>query len=170
MTGKAHIPAPSDWQPGRETFAVAALFERQAADDNPWLDYRWRLLGVLCGDELPEAGEGGVVHEDGATRQQLFTGLELQLFPDEVESYYHNLTVEQPRIYVVARDGDDGPEPFLVTASFDVANAHVEADDLAFDTTLPAELYQPLEHFVVGHYFPEKRRKRKRDNWKDQQR
>ena len=59
MTGKAHIPAPSDWQPGRETFAVAALFEREAADDNPWLDYRWRLLGVLCGDQLPEAGEGG---------------------------------------------------------------------------------------------------------------
>jgi hypothetical protein len=167
MTGKAHISAPADWQPGRETFTVAALFERAEANDNPWLDYRWRLLGVLCGDELPESGAGGVIHDEDAISQRLFSGLELRFHPDEAESYYHNLTVEQPRIYVIARDGSNGPEPFMATASFDVANAHVEADDLAFDTALPAELYPALEHFVVGHFFPEKRRKRKRDNWKD---
>jgi hypothetical protein len=32
---------------------------------------------------------------------------------------------------------------------------------------MPAELYRWAERFVLEHYFPEKHRKRKRDNWKE---
>jgi len=166
MTVRA--PIPKNWQPGPERFDVAALLECRQTPENRWQSQSWRLLGVICGGILPACGADGTVHDDGYRRQRLIAGLELRLHADEAESYYHNLAVARPRIFVIARqpEGDADPEPFLVSASFDVANAHVEADDLAFEAPLPAELCAPLEHFIIGHYVPEKRRKRKRDDWK----
>ena len=53
----------------------------------------------------------------------------------------------------------------LVTASFDEANAHVEGDDRVDSLPLPPTLYQAIERYVLTHYVPTQRAKRKRDDW-----
>lgn len=52
--------------------------------------------------------------------------------------------------------------------SSDEANAHLECEDEVFVVDVPPELYRWTEAFVLMHYTAEKRKKRKRDNWKEQ--
>jgi hypothetical protein len=60
------------------------------------------------------------------------------------------------------------PRPFLVSLSFDEANAYLETDDVdVFPVAMPPELYRWIEAFVLAHYVPEPRRKRKRDDWRE---
>jgi hypothetical protein len=58
------------------------------------------------------------------------------------------------------------PEPVLVTLSFDAGQAYQEADETVYAVPLPPELYRAAEAFVIAHYVPEKKRKRKLENWK----
>ena len=67
-------------------------------------------------------------------------------------------------------DYDDPPDPFIVTLSFDEAHAYLEGEDDIFDVDVPPELYRWVEAFVLVNYAPEKRVKRKRKNWKEQER
>lgn len=145
---------------------------------NQWLDVSWDAIGV-CGIskedqsstethiKLDDGGNG-----EGKSREQfIYSNLTLRLFLDECESYYHNLMSPQPGCFVVARDEDeDGnetrPIPFLVTMSFDEAHAYQEGDDLVYAVPIPVELYPWVEAYVVDNYSAEKRKKRKRKDWR----
>ncbi len=65
-------------------------------------------------------------------------------------------------------DEESQPVPFLVTLSFDEAHAYLEGDQEVYAVDIPPELYRWSEAFVLSHYVPQKKRKRKLDNWKDQ--
>jgi hypothetical protein len=111
-----------------------------------------------------------IVSGAGAS-QYLWTGLSVELFRDEAESYYHNLMVGTPGCYVVTRPRPDGmPEPVLVTLSFDAGQAYQEAGETVYAVPLPPELYRATESFVIANYVPEKKRKRKLENWKESRR
>jgi hypothetical protein len=43
----------------------------------------------------------------------------------------------------------------------------METDEIVETVAMPPELYRWAERFVLEHYVPEKRKKRKRDNWKE---
>jgi hypothetical protein len=103
----------------------------------------------------------------GEIEQVIYKNLKLRLFLDECESYYHNLMSPKPGCFVMAREDDNGrPVPFLVSLSFDEAHAYQEGDDLVYSVPIPAELYRWLEAYVIEHYVPIQRKKRKRKNWK----
>lgn len=151
-------------------YPVKLLVERRAVRGNPWVAESWRAVGVTL-DGAPATSVTGpievVAGEDAS--QFLWRGLWVELFLDEAESYYHNLTVPEPACYAVCRNGPAGvPTPFLVTVSFDAAQAYGEGDETVFGVPLPPELYRATEAFVLAHYVPEKRRKRSLDNWKEQ--
>ena len=118
------------------------------------------------------AAEGGenprCIVSGEAAAQFLWTGLAVELFADEAESYYHNLMVGNPGCYVVTRPRKDGvPEPVLVTLSFDAGQAYQEAGETVYAVPLPPELYRATEAFVIANYVPEKKKKRKLENWKE---
>ena len=151
-----------------ENFPVAVLMEQRPSVNDRWSEFQWQALGVSVGtqgdasDTTPR-----LVRDDGVIRQYLHPGLTLTLYQDECESYYHNLTAPKPSCYIVTREEEDGvPEPFLVSLSFDEAHAYLEGDDTIYAVDIPPELYRWTELFVLANYAPEKRRKRKRDNWK----
>jgi len=111
-----------------------------------------------------------LIHEENDIRHYLVTGLSVALYPDECESYYHNMMTDTPRCYVVAHrdstDADEMPVPFLVSMSFDEAHAYLEGEDEVYSVDVPSELYRWTEDFVLTHYVAEKRRKRKLVDWK----
>ena len=39
----------------------------------------------------------------------------------------------------------------------------------SYAVNIPAEFYRWIEAYVIAHYLPVKRKKRKRNNWKDAQ-
>ncbi|MFT5113538.1 MAG: hypothetical protein ACI8P9_002869 [Parasphingorhabdus sp.] len=134
-----------------------------------WATLQWDALAVVVGERTTEPHDAD---EDSARRY--FNGLKIALYVDEAESYYHNLMSPKPSCYVVARideeDMDDQmPVPVLVTLSFDQAHAYLEGDDTVFAVPLAPELYRWTEAYVLQHYAPEKKFKRKLVNWKGAQ-
>lgn len=126
---------------------------------------------MVCGDQYREGGDGPTLVRDTASaKEYLFSGLRLRLHKDESESYYHNLMASNPQLYVIARAAGDGErmEPFHVTASFDEGNAYLEADDEVYSVAMPPEVAVWIERFVLDHYVPEPRKKRKRRNWNEE--
>ena len=142
--------------------------QRTPIAGNPWVDCRWEAVGVTVG-RREEQGEAGalLIHNTPESRQVLYPGFELSLHVDECESYYHNLIAPRPCCYVVVRaDEEEVPVPALVSVSFDEAHAYLEADEDVFPVDLAPELYRWTEAFVLKHYVPKKRTKRKRNDWK----
>lgn len=161
-----HAVPLSDHAAVTDRVSVAVLMQSVPVADNPWLDHRWELVGVLPARHGPKepVAPGG---PDLGHRIVRHDGLTLRLYRDETESYYHNLMSPRPMCYVVSRDqSGEVPRPMLVTASFDEANAYAEGDRRVDATALPAALHATIEAFVLTHFVPTRRAKRKRADWR----
>lgn len=163
-----HAVPLQDGPPVADTFPVAVLMQCSPVIDNRWLEARWELIGLLPARQAPLSQ--ATLRDDGAgDRIVRYDGLKLRLYADEAESYYHNLMVPEPQCFVVSQmDETDTPRPMLVTASFDEASAYAEGDDRVDSLPLPAALLAAIEAYVLTHYVPTKRAKRKRTDWKQQ--
>lgn len=161
-----------------ERLWVSVLMERRDRTDSRWLKESWELLGVVQETEAIAAAATATTAAGTApcrrilktehSEQYLWSGFEVRLYRDEMESYYHNLLAPAPKIFVITRTGADGrPEPFLVSLSYDQAAAYEAAGDGVYNAALPPVLYAWVEHYVVENYAPQRRIKRKRDSWKD---
>lgn len=160
-----------DHSPTPDRYQIAVLMQCLPLSNNPWITSRWEVLSVIparMGADID--AEESAADGDGH-RIVRHDGLSLRLHPDESESYYYNLLVDDPRCFVVCRqdEANDIPVPTLVTVSFDEANAYAEGDDRVESVSLPLSLQQALESYVLTHFVPTKRTKRKRQNWKDKQ-
>ncbi len=148
-------------------FDISVIMEARRSY-SVWIDEEWSAVGVTAGalfDARKEAVQE-IFHEENV-RRLLYPGFRIMLHVDECESYYHNLMAPHPSCYVVADiDEKSQPVPFLVTLSFDEAHAYLEGDQEVYAVDIPPELYRWSEVFVLSHYVPQKKRKRKLDNWK----
>lgn len=151
-------------------FPVVVIMQRSPSTVSRWSDYQWQAIGVTAhAHSTTESSEPQLVHEDGEVQQFLYGGFKVRLHEDECESYYYNLISPTPHCYVITHYNDDNvPVPFLVTMSLDDAHAYMETDEQVYAVSIPPELYRWTEDFVLMHYAPEKRKKRKRDDWKNE--
>ena len=153
-----------------QTFSISVIMQ-QTPSENPWLEFQWEAVGILAGEigaATEPKSEKVILSEHGMT-QYIYSGFSLTLHIDECESYYHNLMSPTPWAYIVATaDESDRPIPVLVSLSFDEAHAYLEGDEHLFSVPVPPEIYQWSEAFVLAHYVPVKRTKRKRQDWRRQ--
>jgi hypothetical protein len=148
---------------------ISVIMEKRPSD-NAWVDFTYQAIGVVASDHSRDNATRKIYQHNGVERF-LFSGLYLQLYVDECESYYHNLMSPQPGCYVVAGEPetlDEMPEPYLVSLSFDEAHAYLEGDELVYSVEIPPQLYQWTEAFILTHYEATKKTKRKLKNWKQQ--
>ena len=73
-----------------------AVLMRKQSIDNPWVSYRWVPQEVLpdfgqFNSNQSKAISGQFLGRDADGESWLFTGYELDLFPDEAEGYYLSL-------------------------------------------------------------------------------
>jgi len=151
-------------------FTVTVIMERRRPAVSQWVDYIWTAIGVAvgntAGDEQETLDTPRIAQIEADAQLQIYSGYQVRLYVDECDSYYHNLVSPSPRCYIVVRrEEDEQPRPFLVSLSFDEADAYAEGDDEVFAVAIPPELYRWTEAFVVTHYCPEQRKKRKRQDW-----
>lgn len=152
------------------SFPVSVIMQSKPSS-NQWVDEIWDAVGVVVLSDNDEA-DVKTIEQGDAGKQLIYSGLKVNLHLDECESYYHNLMSPQLGCFIVAREEDedgndtDTPIPFLVSLSFDEAHAYLEGDDIVYSVPIPSELYQWTEAFVIQNYTAEKRRKRKRKDWK----
>ena len=149
-----------------ERMMLAVLMEKKPST-HPWAEFSYDAIGVVQCD-IDEEKTMSRVYQNGDIEHFMITGLSLQLFPDECESYYHNLMSPEPGCFIVAEqpdDSDDMPLPYLVSLSFDEVHAYLEGDEQVFSVAIPPELYQWAEAYVLTHYVAVKKTKRKLKNW-----
>ncbi len=161
--GDCAMSVSTDHDPLPESLPVQVLMARRPGATR-WQPYHWQAVAVVLG-EGPDRGapELMIDHED--YRQLRYGGLQVRFHVDEAADYYHNLTAPAPGCYVVAAsqavDGEEVPVPVLVTLNFDEAHAYGEGDLSLYHVPIGPELYPYVERFVVTHYVPERKHKRK---------
>lgn len=149
-------------------FPVAVIVRRRhVARKQPWQRDSWRIEGVVVNSQAAvKTAKGLLLRSSIEGDDYLWGGFYIRLHKDEVESYYHNLKSESPRLFVISTLDEQGVlTPFKITASFDEAHAYLEAEVEVEAVPMPPELYSWVERYVLTHYLPERKVKRKRRDW-----
>lgn len=135
-----------------------------------WCLPKWEVVGVVVGNpDGQDREEKVLIHAEQGREHYLWRGFNLNLYRDSAESYWYNLVARFPSLFVICHAEEEGEmAPFSVTANYDEASAHQEADDPVFSIPLPADIYPWLERFVVENYQPQEKKKRKRTRWKEE--
>jgi hypothetical protein len=89
----------------------------------------------------------------------LHPGFSIELFRDEAEGYYLNISAEQAFAFVVWRSEDGIPAPASVTLSYNEAARMMDAQEQVDGVPLPPELHDWLAGYVVQHYKPEPKKR-----------
>jgi hypothetical protein len=150
------------------TIPVSVVMRRREVAGKRWRVPSWDAIGVVAGEHVGhDSVDRRLIRDADGEQQYMWSGFRLHFFRDACESYWCNLTVEQPRLFIACRprDEDGDLEPYSVTADQDEAGSSVETDDQVFSVPMPAEIYHQLERYVVENYVPERKKKRKRKNW-----
>ncbi len=147
---------------------VGVVMQSQASSSR-WTEQSWsaHAVTVAAHSDLQSMQPHEIYrHQD--TCQILYPGFTLTLYVDQCESYYHNLMSPQPGCFIIADSDNEQacPVPRMITMSFDEAHAYLEGDADIFAVPIPPELYVWTEQFVLENYFPEQRKKRKNNDWK----
>ena len=165
----------SDLSSKQQQFPVSVLMERRLARVGQWQQYQWECIAVVAGEDVVDDTSGcTLVSDDGDRARFMFSGLEVGLFKDGCESYWYNLQSDAPYLFVICfhdEEADDeamAVDPVFVTPSQDEANAHMESEDLVFSVPMPDKVVEWVERFVVDHYEPYVKKKRKRRDWAEE--
>ena len=150
---------------------VTVMVECRQARVGQWVEDQWQAIGVVAGEDVKTTeASTTLVHEDDTCRRYLWTGLTLTLYRDACESYWYNLMSGTPYLFVICyvdedEEGEESLVPALVTADQQEATGHMETDDRVYSVPMPEQVHEWLERFVVTHYIPAQKKKRKRQEW-----
>lgn len=161
-----------------------AVLMRKQNIDNPWISFKWVLQEVL-----PDFGEFETTEKhrnqisgkflgcdaDGETWR--FTGYELNLFPDEAEGYYLNLSSPQPCWFVMWRLEEDIDRyideqsihlaqseatiavPHRLSVSYNEAGRLLDGGESVDNVPMTSEHASWLQEYVNEHYRPEPKKR-----------
>jgi hypothetical protein len=172
-----------------------AVLMRKQSIDNPWISYRWVPQEVLPDFGQFEAHKqaskpicGQFLGRDEEGESWLFTGFELNLFPDEAEGYYLNVSATTPSWFVMWRLEEDLDRyiddqsialaktestfavPHRICVSYNEAARLLDAGE-SVDTVLMTEEYASwLQEYVNEHYRPEPKKRHKPASFKGAER
>jgi len=146
----------------RPAMRVAVVLEREA-NPNQWEAWRFRLVGVVP-HEQAFGGAARVLRDDGKVQQTLHPNFTLELFRDEAEGYFLNLTSGAPVWFVMWRIDDEDPSrawPETVSVSYTEAGRWLDAQERVDNVPLPADGIAWLQAYADEHYRPEPKKRRR---------
>lgn len=124
----------------------------------------------------PEEVQPVVPHDAGplpSGRFWLHRGHRVELFRDDAEGYFLNLSSPQPCFWVFWRadeerliDGEPMAVPQIVTLSYHDAGRWLDAQERVDQVPAPAEVVEWLRGFVAEHYQAEPKRRKRPDSFK----
>jgi hypothetical protein len=158
-------PASAGGRPAvgeRPAIRVAVVMERVAAP-NRWEDWSHTVVEVVSHEDA-FGSEPRVLRDDGKVRRTLFPGFTLELFRDEGQGYWLNLTSGAPVWFVVWRRDDEDPArawPETVSLSYEEAGRWLDAQERVDNVPLEPDVAAWLQAFTDEHYRPEPRQRRR---------
>ena len=170
-----------------------AVMMRKQNIDNPWVSFRWTPKEVL-----PDFGQfnssqsnsivGQFLGRDADGESWLFTGYELDLFPDEAEGYYLNVSATTPAWFVMWRLEEEADRfideqsialtksessfavPHRICVSYNEAARLLDGGE-SVDTVPMSEQHASwLQEYVNDNYRPEPKKRHKPASFKGAER
>lgn len=150
---------------------VAVVMRRERID-NRWQPWRWSL-----GDIVPqEDGFGAqprLLLKDDHEERWLHPGFRVELFTDDAEGYYLNVSTSQPCFWVVWRMEEEpalAEEPVavpqIVTLSYHDAGRWLDAQETVEQVAAPRDVVEWVQAFVDTHYVLEAKRRQRPQSFK----
>ena len=147
--------------------AVVMRRERITGPASRWQTWRWVLAEVL----MHEDGFGSaprLLYKDDREERWLHPGYTVELFADDAEGYYLNVTTQAPCWFVLWRMEEEAglaqepiARPEAVSLSYHDAGRWLDAQETVEQVAAPAPVVEWLQAFVDQHHVVEpKRRKR----------
>ncbi len=146
----------------RPAVTVAVVMEREAKP-NQWEDWRFKLVEVVENqDAFGDAPR--LLRDDGRFAQTLFPGFKLELFADQGEGYFLNLSSGAPVWFVMWRLDDSDPArawPEAVSLSYNEAGRWLDAQERVDNIPLSPDLIEWLQSYTTANYQPEPKKRRR---------
>ncbi len=139
---------------------ITVVLRREMKTRQGWQFPAWSLQTLEAGG----TGEGvEQVRIDDGIRDFRWQGLSLVLYRSGAETYWFNLTSQKPSVFVICReDPQFGLMPSLVTLDQDESMRQQESEAEIFACAMPDWLIDPAERFVLAHFKPGPRKRRRK--------
>ena len=170
-----------------------AVLMRKHNLDNPWVSYRWAPQEVLpdfgqYGAQSSQSITGQFLGKDPEGEPWLFTGFELNLFLDEAEGYYLNVSATKPCWFVMWRLEEDIERyidsqslemaksestiavPHRICVSYNEAARLLDGGESVDTVPMNNEHASWLQDYVNEHYRPEPKKRHKPASFKGAER
>jgi hypothetical protein len=146
------------------SFAVSIVMERVAIESR-WQSHKWQPAGILPDDGSRQTSQ--VMSSTAELTEVLFPGFALQIYADEAEGYFLNVSSPHPQVFVMWRLMDALPEdaagyalPHSVTLSYNEAARWMDAQEKVDAVAMPPQILEALAEWVKLNYKPPEKKQR----------
>ena len=165
--------------------AVVMRKEKVLGRASRWQTWRWVLSEVLTGDlasgDLSPDGETPgntlraprLLYDNDSGQSWLHTGFKAELFKDDAEGYYLNVTTGAPCWFVFWRmehEAQFADEPIaipqVVTLSYHDAGRWLDAQETVEQVPASADIVAWVRAFVEQHHVVEQKRRKRHESFK----
>jgi hypothetical protein len=144
-----------------------AVIMRKLRTSSKWQPWKWELAEVVPSEQA-FGQEPRRLHQDQDGESWLHPGFRVELFRDEAEGYYLNVTTPAPGWFVLWRMEEEAtiapepmPRPVVVTLSYNEAARWLDAQETVEQVPAPPHIVEWMRVFGEEHFVPEpKKRKR----------
>ena len=162
----------------RPALEVSVIMRREpiVGTMSRWQSHRWVLEDVVLEGE---ASIGVVektallISKDDSNERWKHTGYKVELFTDDAEGYYLNVTTDAPCWFVLWRMEEeagitDAPiaKPEMVSLSYHDAGRWLDAQETVEQVPLPPEVVAWLQAFVDEHHVIETKKRKRPESFK----
>jgi hypothetical protein len=146
---------------------IGVVMQRRPLD-NRWQPHQWRPIEIVDHAVLAQ-GSARCLRDDIADTRWLFAGFDINLFTDECEGYFLNISSPLPCWFVMwrmeERDGSDVAVPKSVTLSYNEAARLMDGGEQVDTIAASTDIVACLADFVARHYKPEPKGKRRKPSF-----
>jgi len=134
---------------------VAVVMQRRVLA-NRWQEHSWRAMEIVPDTETEATRPVG---ESAEVSHRRYPGFVIELFRDEAENYYLNLSAVEPCVFVMWRTEGGLAVPKTVTVSYGEAARMMDADEHVDNVPMPDVMRPWVEGFVHKFYRPQSKQR-----------
>ena len=149
-----------------------AVIMRKVRQSNRWQPFRWELAEVLPQEEAFGSEPRRLLHSEEEDRW-LFPGFRVELFRDDAEGYYLNMTTDAPGWFVLYRMEEEPtiadeplPRPVMVSLSYHDAGRWLDAQESCEQVPAPPEVVAWMQEFAEANYVQEPKKRKRPESFK----
>ena len=155
----------------RPSIEVAVIMRRERID-NRWQPWRWVLEDVVP-QESVFGTEPRQLFKSDREERWLHPGFTVELFRDDAEGYFLNVTTPAPCWFVLWRMEEEPglsdetiPRPAMVSLSYHDAGRWLDAQETVEQVPAPPYVIEWMRAFAEEHYVIEPKKRRRPESFK----